>query len=176
MCYLRRVRVLRPRVLSKSGYFHVRRRGSASLVAVAVSALTHGTAMRVVRAGLLTVASALVKPGRVMSTRGGAARLSPASSLQCACEAVEAYCRMNQSYVACVCAMACRRTLVSMSMQISRRCGLLRPRGRRDGRQRCAWLCRDQVRRPTPSTRRLTQVSFSQFEGKVCFAQNVASA
>ncbi len=31
-------------------------------------------------------------------------------------------------------------------------------------------------RRPTPSTRRLTQVAFSQFEGKVCFAQNVASA
>ena len=140
---------------------HVRRLHSASL-AVAVSALSHGTAMRVVRAGLLTVASALVKPGRVMSTRGGAARLSPASSLQCACEAVEAYCRMNQSYVACVCAMACRRTLVSISKQISRRCGLLRPRGRRDGRQRRAFLCSKRRRRfrytlrrrsPSPSSR-----------------------
>ena len=73
LCYLRRVRVLRPRVLSKSGYFHVRHRVRQLGGSGSQSALTH-TAMRVVRAGLLTVASALVKPVRNLNMRGGATR------------------------------------------------------------------------------------------------------
>ena len=60
------------------------RGGSASLVAEWQSVLSH-SAMRVVRAGLLTVASALVKSTRKMSVRGGASRAlqRPVCSVQC---------------------------------------------------------------------------------------------
>ena len=82
-----RVRVLRPRVLSNYMDFScTSAAGPRQLGGMAVSALS--PAMRVVRAGLLTVASALVKPRRVMSTRGGSTRWSSVQpAAMCACGA-----------------------------------------------------------------------------------------
>ena len=97
LCYVRRVRVLRPRVLSKSGYLHVRRRGSASLVAVAVSALTPSNACcsRWVADGSQCTRKA---PSSMSDAwwRSFVASVQPAADVQSACT-VELNDRMNRN-------------------------------------------------------------------------------
>ena len=173
MCYLRRVRVLRPRVLSKYGYFHVHRPGALPAwqwQSVLSLAYQHARRSRWVADGRQRIGEARSSSRNVDAWWLYALVQRPVCSVLVLCLNY----RIN--------GISTRRTgrwrggwrRSLVANEFSRRCGLLRPRGRRDRRQRRAFLCSKRRRRFRYT--RHTQVAFSQFEGKVCFAQNVASA
>ena len=133
--------------------------GSASLVQWQ-SVLFHCPAMRVVRASLLTASvSALLKPVRNLAVRGGAMRALQRQLPECwlVCLLPD---RINHN---------CTQVLPSMTSR------MLPPMAARciSTSSNFFYNCSvDAALRDSPHA----QVAFSQFEGKVCFAQNVASA
>ena len=124
------------------------------------SVLSHCPAMRVVRASLLTASvSALLKPARNLAVRGGAMRALQRQLPECwlGCLLPD---RISHN---------CTQVLPSMTSRT------LPPMAARCISTSSNFFYDCSVDAALRDSRH-AQVAFSQFEGKVCFAQNVASA